>query len=264
MTAVLGIDAAWTAANDSGFALIEEISGRWRLIAAASSLRNLAGACDLEPPKDCGLGFGVVCAKRLLGGRLPDVIAIDMPLSLQPITGRRKSDIAVSSAFGAAKCSTHSPSAERPGKISQPLHKELKDKGYLLKTLTSPAHPLTLAEIYPHPALLRLMPAKQRVPYKVSKTKKYWPDASAEERLQRVREELRKIVNRLEAVIAGVMPAVDVDQSQNFTALKPVEDMIDAIVSAWVGTTILGGAAQGYGDGISTIWIPRDSWAMKH
>ena len=36
VAAVLGIDAAWTERNDSGFALIEEFNGSWRLRIAAS------------------------------------------------------------------------------------------------------------------------------------------------------------------------------------------------------------------------------------
>jgi hypothetical protein len=35
--------------------------------------------------------------------------------------------------------------------------------------------------------------------------------------------------------------------------------MIDAIVSAWVGTMILEGAAEAIGDQDSAVWIPRTS-----
>ena len=128
--------------------------------------------------------------------------------------------------------------------------------------MASPACALTLAEIYPHPALLRLMPADERVPYKVGKTARYWPRASAEERLSRVRAKLRWIAERLEEVVAGALAAVDLEGPQGFAALKPAEDMIDAIVSAWVGAVILDDAAEGFGDESSAIWVPRLGWAQ--
>src|ERR1700731_15304 len=144
MAAVLGIDAAWAQDNPSGIALIEKIDAIWRLRLAASNLRDFAHGCGLEAPAAAGVGFAVLCAEHILGGRAPDLVAVDMPLSHAPITGRRPSDIGVSRRFGAAKCATHSPSAARPGIVSGRLHEECKARGYRLKTLTSPAHPLTL------------------------------------------------------------------------------------------------------------------------
>ena len=264
MASVLGIDAAWTEDNDSGIALIEGEGTTWRLKLAASNLLDFARACGLETPAEAGVGFSVTCAERILGGRLPDLIAVDMPLSRKPITKRRPSDIGVSKRFGAAKCSTHSPSAERPGKVSCQLHKDCEAKGYQLKTIRSLAHPLTLAEVYPHPALLRLMAVHERVKYKVGKTNIYWRGGSATERLANVRGELRKIAQRLDEVIAGVLDKVDVETPLGFSALKPVEDKIDAIVAAWIGTTILEGTAEPFGDDDSAIWIPRETWVKVH
>jgi predicted RNase H-like nuclease len=259
MAAVLGIDAAWTKHNPSGFALIEKVGAHWRLRVAAPNIEGFARGCGMELANEAGLDFAIACAEYALGGCLPDLIAVDMPLSRNPIVGRRASDRGVSSRFGAAKCATHSPSAERPGKVSDQLHEDCRRKGYRLKTATSPQSPLALAEIYPHPALLRLMDAKERVPYKVAKTTRYWPDASLDERLLRVRGELRKIARRLDEVIAGVLPHVDVEAPQTFSALKSVEDMIDAIVSAWIGTTVLENNAEAFGDEDSAIWVPRET-----
>jgi predicted RNase H-like nuclease len=258
MAAVLGVDAAWTESNPSGIALIERIGVTWRLKAAASNLGDFAQVCNLPAPADAGVGFAVACAERLLGGSPPDLVAVDMPLSHEPIVGRRASDIGVSRRFGAAKCATHSPSAERPGKVSARLHEECRARGYRLKTLTSPEHPLTLAEVYPHPALLRLMGVYERVKYKVGKTKTYWRDASRQERLANVRDALRNIARRLDEVVAGAGDAVDVETPANLSALKPVEDTIDAIVAAWVGATIIAGAAEGFGDETSAIWVPKE------
>jgi predicted RNase H-like nuclease len=264
VTAVLGIDAAWTEGNPSGIALVERTGAVWRLKLAASNLGDFARGCDLEAEAKAGVGHAVLCAEHALGGRLPDLIAVDMPLSHRPIVGRRPSDIGVSRRFGAAKCATHSPSAQRPGKVSGRFHEDCRAKGYRLKTLTSPAHPWSLAEIYPHPALLRLMAVEERVKYKVAKTTIYWRGASTEERLLTVRGELRKIAQRLEEAISGVLDAVDLETPGSFSALKPAEDMIDAIVAAWVGTTILEGDAEPFGDADSAIWVPKSTWTNVH
>jgi hypothetical protein len=39
-------------------------------------------------------------------------------------------------------------------------------------------------------------------------------------------------------------------------ALKPYEDALDAIISAWVGACFLQGVAQAYGDQNAAIWVP--------
>src|ERR1700744_5002567 len=258
MTAVLGIDAAWTAENAGGHALVEKCKGRCLWGAAAPNLHGFARKCGLDCHEE-GLSQALHCAMRVLGGRKPDLIAVDMPMSRIDIVGRRVSDIGVSKRFGAAKCATHSPSAERPGKISGPFRAPCEAQGYELLVLGKELPAFSLAEVYPHPALLRLMNAEERLRYKVGKTKIYWPKASAEERRQAVLTSLRSIVEALDGIISNVSEYVEpaFAATKGFAALKPAEDMIDAIVSAWIGTTILEGRAEAFGDMDSAIWIPR-------
>ena len=75
-----------------------------------------------------------------------------MPLALSPIIARRASDNAVSQAYGARHASTHTPSATRPGPISDELAVGFARAGYPLQTeqITAPG----LIEVYPHPALI--------------------------------------------------------------------------------------------------------------
>lgn len=266
MRAVLGIDAAWTEHNDSGFALVEQADEGWRLTAAGSNIAEFARSCGLDATKGAGVAFGFVCAERLLGGRLPDLIAVDMPLSRQPIDRRRTSDIAISRRFGAQKCATHSPSADRPGRVSHRLHEDCKTRGYTLVTSAPPASARSLAEVYPHPALLRLMNADERLRYKVNKTRIYWPkEESSQKRLSFVKETLRCIATTLESVVAGSRQQLerqfDLEGAKSFSALKSLEDTIDAIVCAWVGVTILEGAAEPFGDNDSAIWVPKEALA---
>ena len=99
-----------------------------------------------------------------------------MPLSLQAITGRRPADNHVSRVFGARKCGTHSPSADRPGQLADELARSFATHGFALATTaTVPGAPGRLLEVYPHPALLALLDARERVPYKVGRTRTYWP-----------------------------------------------------------------------------------------
>jgi hypothetical protein len=47
--AALGVDAAWSASRDSGFALVRRIGARrCRLLAAGANLDGFAAACGLE------------------------------------------------------------------------------------------------------------------------------------------------------------------------------------------------------------------------
>jgi predicted RNase H-like nuclease len=262
--AVLGIDAAWTERNPSGFALIDNGVGPWRLGAAAPNLREFADKCGLSDEEGQGANFALRCAEKLIG-RLPDLVAVDMPLSNRPIEGRRTSDIAVSRRFGAAKCATHSPSAERPGQVGFRLHEDCKARGYQLITSAPADSGRSLAEIYPHPALLRLMKVDVRLRYKIGKTGIYWPGRPSEERLSLVKRELCSIVAALDQVVVGAQQAIhgrfDFDGAKTFSALKPAEDTIDAIISAWIGTTILENAAEAFGDEDSAIWVPMETWA---
>ena len=73
MAAVLGIDAAWTERNASGYALIEREAGRWRIRAAASDLAAFCEACGLSRREGQGASLALACAEHALGGRLPDL-----------------------------------------------------------------------------------------------------------------------------------------------------------------------------------------------
>ena len=82
---VLGIDAAWTAHEPSGVALLAREGAGWRLVAAESSYDRFqarAEGSELLPPagsKPCAADLLAACAS--LTGQAPALIAVDMPLS---------------------------------------------------------------------------------------------------------------------------------------------------------------------------------------
>jgi len=259
MQAVLGIDAAWTATHPSGVALAVECGGVWQLTAVASSyedfrlgdVKGIGGSAISHLPDPTVL---LTCAEAICGGPV-SVVAVDMPLARQAIVGRRRCDNAVSQAFARQKCGTYSPSALRPGAISDQLRAGFGRAGYPLRTTTF-ATP-GLIEVYPHPALLALCGASERVPYKSAKVRKYWPLLSPAERRAQLYRQWSEIVVQLDREITGAaakLPPPCADASS--IVVKAYEDMLDAVICAWIGVCVLQGRAERLGDDDAAIWIP--------
>lgn len=260
MRSVLGIDAAWTEREPSGVALILDDGSGWRLVEVAASYgvflergdnvtvsRHHGSLPDAEAIADV--------ARRRAGVQI-DLVAVDMPLSRMPITGRRTSDNMISKMYGAKHASTHTPSATRPGKLSDDLRKGFERMGYPLAV----ADPVgrALLEVYPHPALIELASADRRLPYKHSKSRKYWPEVAPGARREKLLEVWSEIVRLLDARIQGVATALPLlPVTARGYEMKAFEDSLDAVVCAWVGACVLDGRARAYGDEDSAIWAPR-------
>lgn len=268
MRTVLGIDAAWTLTNPSGVALAVENQNSWRVVAAATSYQRFHALADVglvaeerptgSSPNACAL----LASASVLSGRPVDLVAIDMPLARSPIVGRRNSDNAVSKAYGGRSCGTHSPSADRPGRISDDLRESFEVVGYPLRTdyplRTNAASLVGVIEVYPHPALVELVGATKRLPYKYSNRRKYWPFVDQSERRSLLYQQWNQIVGKLESEITGVavaLPRLKLDASG--WEMKAYEDALDAIICAWVAICALEERAAPFGDENSAIWIPR-------
>ncbi len=257
MRCVLGIDAAWTAHNSSGVALVvEQPSGRWRAAAVAASYRDFLAMAGLPQPASFQElpGALVQAVHELTGGGELVLVAADIPLARTPITGRRVADNLVSKLYGAHGCSTHSPSVTRPGPISTLLRDGFAACGFPLSTRHHVS--AALVETYPHPALMMLMREDTRIPYKVGRAKK---DVPLAERWAIFVKLFQAIVRELENGIDDVgvhmtWPSARVP----LTRLKPFEDQIDALVCAWVGIQILRGEARPLGDDDAAIWLPTE------
>jgi predicted RNase H-like nuclease len=261
MNAILGIDAAWTPRHPSGVALLRQNDSRdWECVGVESSYAHfLAHRLDRAqnheraqfPAADL-----LDTAKELAGNEVSLVVA-DIPLSTKPITGRRSADNKISAVFGGRGCSAHSPSANRPGLISESIRKGFEERGFSLAINQASLPKRALIESYPHPALLSLMKASYRVPYKVGKSKTYYRKLGLAERLEKIAAKLEDIVAALSSTISGIEIRIPKGQS-SFAALKPVEDKIDALVCAWVGIQVLEGRAMSIGDNEGAIWLPAD------
>jgi predicted RNase H-like nuclease len=258
MTSVLGIDAAWTHTEPSGVALVERTGISWRLVRVAASYQAFLSDHHSEGARHRGSTpnpEALLSKTATLTGRPVSVVAIDMPLSTNPINGRRVSDNAISVLYGARHAGTHTPSQLRPGKLSDDLTTGFAQAGYPLLTLGAsfPA----LIEVYPHPALIELAKADRRLPYKHAKSRKYWPDESLLGRRHNILGVWAEIVSLLDCRIQGVASLLPLpDPACRGFELKAFEDSLDAVVCAWIGTCVLDGRAKAYGDDTSAIWVP--------
>ncbi|KFD26149.1 DUF429 domain-containing protein [Sphingobium yanoikuyae] len=258
---VLGIDAAWTTTQPSGVALAMDRGDGWRLVAAAPSYGHfcaLAETGQLPTARPIGRkpdALEILSAAEQIGGTPVDLVAIDMPLSRLPISGRREADNAVSRSYGARKCSTHTPSPARPGQISDDLRTAFGLAGYALQVQAPVVS--GLVEVYPHPALVELMEAAERLPYKAGKVRNYWRHLWPAERKVQLLAQWAAIAATLDTVMPGSIAAIlRADETSAGAHLKACEDLLDAIICAWVGTTILSSQARPFGEDTAAIWIP--------
>ena len=265
MALVLGIDAAWTTGQPSGVALLDAAaSGAMCLVAAPSYAAFLAQANGQDIDWQAAQAGGeaplaeLLAASERLAGRAMEVIAVDMPVSRQAISGRREADQAVSREFGGRWCAAHSPNSNRPGALGERLSEACLSCGYPLAT-TATALPTSrrLLEVYPHPAMLALLQREKRVPYKVSRAARYWPTATPAQRRANILAELRAIAAGLEGELGPLPITIPSDADRSARVLKTYEDTLDAVISAWVGWLYLQGKAVPLGDEHAAIWCPR-------
>ena len=142
---VLGIDAAWTAHNPSGVALLQRAAEGWQCLALAPSYEAFLALAAGQPWDQNRKAQGsepdpaaLLEACKQLAGQPVDCVSVDMPLATTSITSRRAADTAIASRFGPKGCAVHSPSAERPGAIADQLRERFAELGVPLHTTTPP------------------------------------------------------------------------------------------------------------------------------
>lgn len=268
MTAILGIDAAWTTKQPSGVALLRETEWRsWACVAVAPSYQAFLQTAYGHPIDwPTAKVYGSVpsaeqllsACRTLLDGDDVAAIAIDMPLSRTPIVARREADNAVSRRFGAQGCAVHSPTVNRPGEVSSDLTREFESLGYPLVTeYGQQKRGRALIEVFPHIALLTLLHRDFRVPYKTSRSNSYWPNTPPAERCSLLLREFRAILKELSRDISNHSFCLPLPTSTaSLASLKRYEDALDALVCAWIGIQFFKETARAYGDRSGAIWGP--------
>ena len=211
---VLAIDAAWTVTEPSGITLLDGTGCDWTCLALAPSYEGF-----IQLSRGFPLSWGtrsirgcspnvvdlLQAARIFLDGRQPDLVTIDMPISTVPITGRRAADNHISKIYGGRGCSAHTPSTSRPGTLGASLFSGLATSGYELATRMHAVGTIRrVIEVYPHPALLTLLNEVYRVPYKVSKSNKYWPGMPLTKRISNLLGVFERIKAALDTEISSV------------------------------------------------------------
>ena len=264
---VLGIDAAWTAHQPSGIALVQNTGSGWSCLAVAPSHEAFIAQASGQPwdPQQKATGSrpdpaALLQASQQLAGAEVSCVSVDMPLATSPITSRRAADPAISSRLGPKGCAVHSPSTERPGAIADQLRADFAALGYRLHTNGSEQSAPALIECYPHVALLALLKRDYRVPYKVSRSGRYWKaeKLTCSERIERLLEQFQAIKTGLNQHMSGIPDFIPAPyEVSTLASLKSVEDMLDGLICAWIGIEHLEGRTVGLGDDTAAIWVPQ-------
>jgi predicted RNase H-like nuclease len=265
---ILGIDAAWTSRNPTGVALIRVTGSVAELVAVSGSYSSFCQANGPSP--DCRainathvpMVRMLEIARELTAGPI-SITSVDMPLSTDRIEGRRSADDEVSKAFGKYGAGTHTPSADRPGQIGLTLHQSLATEGFQLALTSSQPPLLSLIECYPHPAIIRLLNLDRRLPYKISKARTYkeFGDLSIDTRREKIISSWKRISSAIDYEIKGTARAIDhaLSTASRPKELKSVEDMLDAVICAWVGYKFAQREAEAFGGPSDAIWVPLAS-----
>lgn len=111
-------------------------------------------------------------------------------------------------------------------------------------------------EIYPHPALLALLRAAYRIPYKVQKSSRYWPGQPPRQRVDLLLHEFVRIDQALRKEIDGI-PSIVPSGVASLSSLKRFEDALDALVCGWIGIQFTRDRARPYGDDTAAVWVPH-------
>jgi predicted RNase H-like nuclease len=104
-----------------------------------------------------------------------------------------------------------------------------------------------LIEVFPHAAVIELLGADYRVPYKLSRASQYWPELDVVARR-------RKLLRQWSAIRRALMSKIDGIALPPARAEKRYEDALDALVCAWIGTQYLEKRVCAYGDDFAAVW----------
>lgn len=242
MQRFLGIDLAWSPRNASGVAA---------LVKGASGVELLA--CDVVGSDTAILEF--VAAYT---GSSPAIIAVDAPLWVPNLNGRRPAEAELAAAFRRFDAGPH-PANRRllafDGVVrGEALVAALARRGFVHAPAISAALPARqVVEVFPHPAMVAIFGLPRILKYKAR------PGRSAELRFAEL-DRYRQLLGGLAAAdppLQGAAPLLAEEPRQlRGQALKHYEDRLDALFCAYIAAyayrwgsarcRVFGSLRQGY------------------
>jgi predicted RNase H-like nuclease len=207
-TRILGIDLAWGDRRPDGISVWEARSRN-----AAKILHTGLVHGDTE----------LLDAIARWAGAGPVLITIDGPIVCPNATGSRPVDRLTHQLFGQFHAGAHpsnSTRCVRPPRIASML----RDRGFAIGHDTA-AHSRLVAEVYPHPAMVRLFGLERVVKYKRG-------------RVAEKRAEFRRYQDLFRRCLAQDFPEVDASAAMPLLGepwTKDIEDKTDALFCALIG-----------------------------
>ncbi|UZN03042.1 GNAT family N-acetyltransferase [Cellulomonas sp. S1-8] len=237
MVRYVGLDLAWGRTARTGIAVLDD-AGR---LVHSSSVRTDDEIAD-------------VLEQHTAGQRV--VAAIDAPLVVPNLTGRRVGEVLVTRHFGRFDAGAHSSNRSHPH-FDPPRAQTLADRhGWDVDPAVRPAPGVSVAiEVYPHPAMVVLFGLGRVLPYKGKHRRGLDVRRAAWVALLDHVERVAGDVLGLGGNVRWAEVRAEVVAAERAAVLERLEDEVDAIVCAylaWLWETepermvVLGSSTEGY------------------
>jgi len=227
---LVGVDLAWSAHRASGVLALN-----WD----GTSARPMAWDALT------GVGAVVDFIARTVGGG-PALVAVDAPLLVPNETGTRPGDRALSREYRQREAGAYPANRRRlgPDVVGEVLVAKLRDHGFTLSPLVRRrAEVRQVVEVYPHPAQVELFGLPKTLKYKARPGRT--PEARWAE-LRTLRDLLGTLARREPPLRAkGLLEDLD-PWGLRGRSLKRVEDLLDALVCAYVALHLWFWGEMGY------------------
>lgn len=238
---ILGWDAAWTPHGSGAWCLVEKKGKEWQL------MWN----------RVCPTGEDLLeKLHQILEENSPGLIAVDLPVSRKIVTGYREADRQTTRAFSKYGCPVHSPNPDRPGEWGEELMSVMRNHGFEVQG-TGESIQERICEVYPHTVCLDIVRAGYRVPYKIQRATKYFPDLTPPERKDAIAESIDDLLEGISHQVRGIPSELKGVVSGPLRAWKEREDRVDALLCAVAGIGIQAGRYLPFGSEEAAIWNPN-------
>jgi predicted RNase H-like nuclease len=226
MPRFIGIDLAWSGKHPSGLAALE-----YDPSAQTTSLLPLPSETELTDDQI------IAFVKQMAGDAHTVIVAIDAPLAVPNLTGRRSAEARLSLAFHSFQAGAHPANRQRLGAYNggevrgEVIVRRLNALGIRHTPLISPRQPTRqVFEVYPHPAMVVL--------FGLSRTLKYKRRGPG--RLDAFREYQSHLRSLRTALPILCLPESlnllsEKNLEQRGAKLKAYEDQLDAVFCAYIG-----------------------------